>query len=76
MLTNIFSAMFGLRYVNCSLPQVGHFSGTWPGKRTSAIGGNSLFQPQEVQVSLKAGESIGISFPITDITALLLFARQ
>ena len=60
MLTSIFSAMFGLTLFSGSPPQEGHLSCTWPGKRTSPIGGNSLLQPQEGQVSLKAGVCIGI----------------
>jgi hypothetical protein len=65
MLTSIFSAMFGLTWFSCSPPQVGHLSGTWPGKRTSPIGGNTLLQLQEGQRSLKAGDCIGINCPLS-----------
>jgi hypothetical protein len=66
MLTSIFSAMFGLTQFSCSLPHEGHLSGTWPGKRTSPIGGNSLFQPQAGQISLKAEVCIGINSRFLD----------
>jgi hypothetical protein len=61
MLARIFSAMFGLPWLSCALPQDGHLSGTWLGKRTSPIVANSLLQPHERHTSLKAGVCIGIS---------------